>query len=94
MYETWHAKMDTTWTVVPEDLNALALEIMNCMAEVTGLTQAFLATYSRHRQPGHGNTSRKATNDPRQLTASSHRQPTTKKIKLKAICHKLPAILA
>lgn len=29
MYEAWHA-------VVPEDLNALALEIMNCTAEVVG----------------------------------------------------------
>lgn len=46
VYEAWHAKTDTTWTVDPEDLNALALEIMNCTAEVVGLTQAFLEAFS------------------------------------------------
>ncbi len=48
VYEAWHAKTDTTWTVVPEDLNALALEIMNCTAEVVGLTQALLEAFSDH----------------------------------------------
>lgn len=46
VYEAWHAKTDATWTVVAEDLNALALEIMNCTAEVVGLTQAFLEAFS------------------------------------------------
>ena len=48
VYEAWLAKTDTTWTVVPDDLNALALEIMNCTAEVVGLTQALLQAFSDH----------------------------------------------
>jgi len=48
VYEAWHARTDTTWTVVPDDLNAPALEIMNCTVEVVGLTQALLEAFSDH----------------------------------------------
>jgi hypothetical protein len=35
LYEAWHARSDTTWPVVPDDLNALARELAECAMEAT-----------------------------------------------------------
>lgn len=51
VYRRGMRKTDTTWTVVLDDLKALALKIMNCTAEVVGLTQAFLEAFSDHTAP-------------------------------------------
>jgi hypothetical protein len=41
LYEAWHAKSDTIWPVDPSQLYDLANQIMQCTAEVTGLTHAW-----------------------------------------------------
>jgi len=41
LYEAWHARTDTTWPVVPEDLNTLARDLSLCAAEATAFASAW-----------------------------------------------------
>jgi hypothetical protein len=50
-YEAWHARTDTTWPVVPEDLNALAHDLASCAAEATGFAMAWQERAERDGWP-------------------------------------------
>ncbi len=51
LYEAWHARTDTTWLVVPEDLNALARDLALCAAEATVFANAWQERAERDGWP-------------------------------------------
>lgn len=51
LYEAWHAKTDTTWPVVPEDLSVLASDLALRAAEAAALAEAWLARSERDGWP-------------------------------------------
>ena len=40
LYEAWHARSDIIWPVDPEALSALACDLAQCTAEMSGFTHA------------------------------------------------------
>lgn len=50
-YEAWHAKNDTTWSVVPEDLNTLARDLALCAAEANAFAEAWKERAERDGWP-------------------------------------------
>ncbi len=41
LYEAWHARTDTTWPVVPEDLKTLARDLSLCAVEAVAFANAW-----------------------------------------------------
>jgi hypothetical protein len=51
LYEAWHARTDTMWPVVPEDLNRLAQDLSQCAAEATAFAKAWQERAERDGWP-------------------------------------------
>ncbi len=51
LYEAWHARTDTTWPVVPEDLNALARDLALCAADANAFAGAWAERAERDGWP-------------------------------------------
>jgi hypothetical protein len=50
-YEAWHARSDTTTPVVPDELDALAKALVNCVAEAHGFAGAWKERATRDGWP-------------------------------------------
>jgi hypothetical protein len=51
LYEAWHARTDTTWQVVPEDLTTLAIDLGQCVMEATAFAHAWQERAERDGWP-------------------------------------------
>ncbi len=51
LYEAWHARTDSTWQVVPEDLSTLAGDLGQCMMEATAFASVWQERAERDGWP-------------------------------------------